>query len=208
VDPDVLDEADEHALPEERPAAPVPRMRTEDAQGSPPASDGQPGGVRAVGAGGPRTMETEAPWAEKLVRFLDDGIRVPGTDFRFGLDAIIGFFLPGVGDFATGAGAMSLLVLAIRERVPTVVIGRMVVNIGIDTLLGTVPMVGDLFDLFFKANRKNLELIEKYRDDPEAEPSFGDYALVAAGALLILISIAVPLILVLLIGGGLWSLFE
>ena len=180
VDPDELDELDELARLEEPPAAPVPRMRVAD----------------------------EAPWAEKLVRFLDDGIRIPGTDFRFGLDAIIGFFLPGVGDFATGAGAMSLLVLAIRERVPTVVIARMVVNIGIDTLLGSVPMVGDLFDLVFKANRKNLELIEKYRDDPEAEPSFADYALVGAGGLLILISIALPLLLVLLIGGGLWSLLE
>ena len=179
VDPEVLDEVDEHP-PEEPFAAPVPRMRVAD----------------------------ESPWAEKLVRFLDDGIRIPGTDFRFGLDAIIGFFLPGAGDFATGAGAMSLLLLAIRERVPTVVIGRMVVNIGIDTLLGSVPVVGDLFDLFFKSNRKNLELIEKYRDDPDAEPSFADYALVGAGALLILVSIALPLILLALIGGGLFSLLD
>ena len=153
----------------------------------------------------PRVTE---PWAEKLVRLLDDGIRIPGTEIRFGLDAIIGALFPGAGDLLTGTGSLSLLILAIKHRVPTVVIGRMVVNIAIDTLFGSIPVAGDIFDFFFKANRKNLDLIEKYRDDPEAEPSFADYALVAGGALLILVSVAIPFLILALIGGTLWSLGE
>jgi len=148
------------------------------------------------------------PWAEKLVRVLDDGVRVPGTNIGFGLDAIIGFLLPGAGDMLTGLGSLSLLVLAIKRRVPTVAIGRMVVNIGIDTLLGSIPVVGDVFDLFWRSNRKNLEIIEKYQDDPGARPSSADYALVAVGVLLVLLSIAMPLLIAVIIGGGLAALLS
>lgn len=144
------------------------------------------------------------PWAEKLVRVLDDGIRIPGTDIRFGLDGILGMILPGAGDLVTGTGSLSLLFLALKHRVPTVVIGRMVVNIALDTLFGAVPILGDVFDFFWKANRKNLDLIEKYKDDPEAKPSTADYALVGLGIVLILISIALPFLIIALIGGSLF----
>ena len=147
-------------------------------------------------------------WAETLVRLLDDGIRVPGTELRFGLDGILGLIFPAAGDMVTGAGALSLLFLAIKERVPTVVIGRMVMNIAIDAIVGSVPILGDAFDFFFKANRKNLELIERHRDDPDARPSAGDYLLVGAGVLLVGVSILVPLLIVLLLGTGLWALLE
>jgi hypothetical protein len=146
------------------------------------------------------------PWAEKLVRFLDDGVRVPGTEFRFGADGIIGLIFPGFGDFITGTGSGALLFLALRERVPTVVIGRMVFNILLDTLLGSIPVVGDVFDIFWKSNRKNLDLIERYRDDPEAKPSAVDYLLVATGLLLILVSIVLPFVLFgLLTGAGIFA---
>jgi len=157
----------------------------------------------------PLEQEERTPgWAEKLVRVLDDGIRIPGTDFRFGLDAIIGFLFPSAGDVITGAGSLSLLFLAVKERVPTVVIGRMVVNIAIDTIVGTVPLLGDAFDLFWKSNRKNLELIERYRDDPDAKPSAADYLLVGTGVLLVAASIALPLLFMWLVGAGVASLFE
>jgi len=154
----------------------------------------------------PAADEETPPWAEKLVRFLDDGVRVPGTEFRFGADGIIGLIFPGVGDFVTGTGSAALLFLALRERVPTVVIGRMVFNILVDTIFGSIPIIGDFFDILWKSNRKNLDLIERYRDDPDARPSAADYLLVAGGLLLICLSIVLPFVLFeLLTGAGLFA---
>lgn len=146
-----------------------------------------------------RPVETP-PWLERYVRLLDDFLRIPGTDARIGLDAILGFFFPGVGDALTGAGALSLLFMALRARVPTVVLLRMVVNIAIDTVLGVVPIAGDVFDVFWRSNRRNLDLIEKYRADPSAKPAFADYVVVALGILFVVLSIVLPLLLVGLLG--------
>lgn len=147
-------------------------------------------------------------WAEKIVRWLDDGVRIPGTDFRFGLDPIIGFLLPGAGDAVTGVGSGSLFVLAIKERVPTVVLMRMVVNIVIDVLVGAIPIVGDLFDAFWKSNRKNLDLIEKYRSDPKAKATAADYVLVGIAFVLIALSIATPFLLLGAAGLGIAELLS
>lgn len=146
-------------------------------------------------------LDETPPWAEKLVRFLDDGIRVPGTDFRFGADGIIGFFLPGVGDAVTGMSSVALLFLAFKERVPTIALGRMVINILIDTVFGSVPVIGDFFDILFKANRKNLDMIEKYRDVPDLKPTVWDYILVVGGTAIALFGIVLPFLLIWLASG-------
>jgi hypothetical protein len=140
-------------------------------------------------------------WADKFVRVLDDGVRVPGTQVRFGLDAVLGFFLPTLGDAVTGAGSAALLFLALRERVPTVAIGRMLINIFIDTIIGSIPIAGDIFDVFFRANRRNLEIIERYHSDPDAAPSALDYVLVLGGLLLILVGIALPFLFATVLAG-------
>jgi hypothetical protein len=134
-------------------------------------------------------------WAERLVRALDDGIRVPGTSIRFGLDPIIGLLLPGAGDAVSGAGSVALLVLALRERVPTVVLLRMVFHILVDTLGGSIPLVGDVFDFFFKSNRKNLELIERHRRNPEGKPGVVDYLVVGMALVLVALAMVLPLML-------------
>jgi hypothetical protein len=179
-DPDLVQRAVDDVLDEAGHGAPLVRV---DAAPPEPAVDETP------------------PWAEKLVRVLDDGLRIPGTDFGVGLDGILGFIFPGIGDFLTGTGSAALLFLALREGVPTVAIGRMVVNIAIDTLGGALPIIGDVFDVFWKSNRKNLELIERYRDEPDAKPGALDYVLVLGGLVLIALSIALPLIVVWLLAG-------
>ncbi len=198
-----------HPAPDADTEARVQRAVDEVLDESGPPGAERPGAppmrVSEQAAGAAEPVE---PWADKLVRFLDDGVRVPGTELRFGLDAIVGFFFPGVGDMMTGAGSLSLLFLAIKHRVPTVVIGRMVLNIALDTLLGSVPLVGDAFDLLWKSNRKNLELIERYRDDPEARPSAADYLLVGGAVLLVAISVLLPFLIAVAIAGGLASLFD
>ncbi len=146
--------------------------------------------------------EVVAPWAERLVRGLDDLIRIPGTKFGIGLDPILGFFLPGAGDVITGTGSISLLFLALKERVPTIVLLRMILNIVVDTVGGLLPVVGDAFDLVWRSNKRNLELIEKYRDDPKAEPTAADYVLVGVGLLLAVASIVVPIVIIYVLGLG------
>ncbi|MBW2460821.1 MAG: DUF4112 domain-containing protein [Deltaproteobacteria bacterium] len=134
------------------------------------------------------------PWAEKLVRLLDDGLTVPGTNFGIGLDGFIGALLPGVGDVLTGSGSLALIYLAFKERVPTVALARMVLNIAIDTIFGSLPVIGDTFDVFWKSNRKNLDLIERYRADPAAKPTVVDYLLVVLAVLLVIAGVVIPLV--------------
>ncbi len=146
------------------------------------------------------------PWAERLAYYLDDWIRIPGTNVRFGLDALVGL-VPGVGDLVTGTGSVALLLLALRRGVPTVGIARMVLNIAIDTLGGALPVVGDAFDAVWRSNRKNLEILQRYAEDPHAEPSAGDKLLVGAGIALAILSVLVPLLVGAWLGVGLATLF-
>lgn len=133
-------------------------------------------------------------WAERLVRFLDDGIVVPGTRFRIGFDGIAGLIFPAAGDALTAAGALSLFWLAVQRGAPRVVLARMALNVAIDAIVGSVPIVGDLFDFGFKANRKNLRLLERAERAPQVRrPS--DYAVVALAGLFILSALALPFVL-------------
>ncbi len=96
-----------------------------------------------------------------LAHVLDDWFRVPGTSIRFGLDGIIGL-VPGLGDIIGGL-ASSIIVLAAWVRgVPYITLLRMLVNIGIEVLLGTIPLLGDAFDIAWKANRRNYALIVRH----------------------------------------------
>ena len=146
-----------------------------------------------------RSVSKFRKWAEQLVTLLDDRFRVPGTDFRFGLDPIIGIFFPGVGDAVTGVGSVGLMALALRRGVPRVIMYRMILNILIDVVAGALPIVGDLFDAAYKSNRRNLELIRAH-EAPESKPTAADYAIAALGVILAIVSIIVPLVAVLYFG--------
>jgi hypothetical protein len=95
---------------------------------------------------------------ERLSWLMDDLIRVPGIGWRFGLDAIVGL-IPGFGDTATSLVSFYILTSAVRYRVPKVTLLRMGLNIGIDYLVGSLPLVGDLFDAWWKSNQMNVELL-------------------------------------------------
>jgi hypothetical protein len=138
-------------------------------------------------------------WAERLVTLLDDRFRIPGTDVRFGLDPIIGIIFPGIGDAVTGTGSIGLLTLAVGRGVPRVVLWRMVLNILIDLLFGSLPIIGDIFDVAFKANRRNLELINEH-ESPQSKATAWDYLVVAIGVSVAIVSILVPLVAVFYFG--------
>jgi len=95
---------------------------------------------------------------ERLSWLMDDLIRVPGLGWRFGLDAIVGL-IPGFGDTATSLVSFYILVAAVRYRVPKVTLLRMGMNIGIDYVVGSFPLVGDLFDAWWKSNQRNVALL-------------------------------------------------
>jgi hypothetical protein len=146
-----------------------------------------------------RSVSQLRKWAERLVTLLDDRFRIPGTDFRFGLDPVIGLLFPGIGDVVTGAGSIGLLALALRRGVPGVVLFRMISNILVDVVAGSLPVVGDIFDAAYKSNRRNLELIEA-NENPGSKPTAGDYAIAMLGVVLAILSIIVPVVAALYFG--------
>ncbi|MDQ3277686.1 MAG: DUF4112 domain-containing protein [Bacteroidota bacterium] len=96
-----------------------------------------------------------------IARWMDAKFRVPGTNFRFGLDGLLGL-IPGVGDLSTFAVSGYLVVLMARNGASGYVLARMILNIVIDAALGAIPLVGDLFDFVHKANVKNMKLMQRY----------------------------------------------
>jgi hypothetical protein len=109
---------------------------------------------------------------EQLSRWMDGLFRVPGTQWRFGLDALIGL-VPGVGDTLTTIVSFYILAAGVRYRVPKVTLLRMGANIAIDYLVGSIPIVGDLFDAAWKANQMNVELLRKRATVSAAEARRG-----------------------------------
>ena len=103
--------------------------------------------------------------ARALARLLDSAASVPGTKIRFGLDPILGL-VPGLGDVAGAALSGYLVLLAQRMGVPRAVVLRMLANVATDTIAGTVPVVGDLFDVAFKSSTRNLALLERAVQTP------------------------------------------
>jgi hypothetical protein len=97
---------------------------------------------------------------DQLSNLMDGLFRIPGVGWRFGLDAIVGL-IPGVGDTATTLVSFYILAAAVRYRVPKITLLRMGTNIGIDYLIGAVPFGGDIFDVFWKSNQMNVELLRK-----------------------------------------------
>lgn len=97
---------------------------------------------------------------DQLSRLMDGLFRIPGTGWRIGLDALIGL-VPGVGDLATTAVSFYILAAGVRYRVPKVTLLRMGANIAVDYLLGAIPVVGDLFDMAWKSNQMNVELLRE-----------------------------------------------
>ena len=97
---------------------------------------------------------------DDLSRYLDGLFRIPGTGWRFGLDAIIGL-VPNVGDTLTSLASFYILFAGVRYGVPKITLLRMAFNIGLDYLVGSIPFIGDAFDFFWRANKQNMDLIRE-----------------------------------------------
>lgn len=123
--------------------------------------------------------------SRSLARWLDE---------RY-LDPIIGFLVPGFGDLITSAAGLYLVYAALRARVPKATLARMVLNVAFDAALGAVPFLGDLFDFVFRANRRNLQLLERYAHHGD-RASRRDAWLLAGAFIVLLLALSLPVVLV------------
>ena len=140
--------------------------------------------------------------ASKLAYWLDAGIRIPGTNLRFGLDPILGL-IPGFGDAAGAILAGWILVEAIRLGASRATLLRMAGNVAFDALVGAVPVLGDAFDFVWKAHRMNANLLLE-RHVSGASPA-RDWAVVVLSALMLLIALAAPFVVLALLIAHFWE---
>ena len=138
------------------------------------------------------SQEQRLELLRRVARLLDSALPVPGTSFRFGLDPILGL-VPGIGDLVSPLFTLGILWQARDLGVPRVIQLRMIFNVAIDTLTGFVPLIGDLFDFAWKANNRNIALLERHAYE-EHKPSTADWAFVALCVGLIAVIVAVPLL--------------
>lgn len=98
---------------------------------------------------------------ETLARWMDSRFKIPGTNIRFGLDALIGL-VPGAGDLTTFGISGFMIVVMAQNGASGAVLAKMIVNVLIDTIIGSIPLLGDLFDVGFKSNTKNIRLMQEH----------------------------------------------
>lgn len=108
-----------------------------------------------------RGLTSEIDDLERLADLMDSRFRIPGTGIRFGFDAVLGL-VPGIGDGLVTVPGVYILVRAHRMGAPFLLLARMALNLAIDLVVGTIPLVGDIFDIGFRANRRNVALLRRH----------------------------------------------
>jgi hypothetical protein len=119
----------------------------------------------------PARPEDAASLAEldRIARLLDSQWRIPGTGIRFGVDAVAGL-VPGIGDAAAGLVSAWIIWHASKHGAPAHLLVRMVGNVAVDTVVGSVPIVGSVFDVFYKANKRNMRLLIRHLEKKHGLP--------------------------------------
>ena len=129
---------------------------------------------------------------DMLAHVLDDCFRIPGTSIRFGVDGIVGL-VPGLGDVIAGLASSLLVVAAWARGIPYITLVRMIVNLSIGVLVGSIPFLGDVFDVAWKTNRRNYALITRHLAEPRRH-TWRDWLFLLAIGFTLFIVLALPLI--------------
>jgi hypothetical protein len=108
-----------------------------------------------------KTVRSDLAHVEAIADWLDSRFEIPGIGIRFGLDAIFGL-VPGLGDALTSVASLYILAAATRHNVPRITQARMAANIAVDWLMGSIPILGDVFDVAWKANKMNVALLKRH----------------------------------------------
>jgi len=132
---------------------------------------------------------------QRLEILLDEAFRIPGTGIRFGIDGIIGL-VPGLGDVLAGLLSLIIPLAAWMRGVPYVALVRMAFNIGIGVLIGSIPFLGDIFDIAWKANRRNYQLMRRHLGEPRRH-TWRDWAFLLLPAVGLGLVFAIPIVLIL-----------
>jgi hypothetical protein len=137
----------------------------------------------------PRIADVEA-----LARWLDYAFKLPGG-FQYGVSGIIGL-IPGIGDILDAVLSLYIEGRAVQLGIPQVTIARMVLNVGIEAAAGAVPLLGDLFDVVFKANRRNYQLLKTHLSGDRRQ-TIKDWLFLAVAALLVAAGVVIPVLILL-----------
>ncbi len=125
-------------------------------------------GAAFAGSASDLTRAQRVARIDVLATLMDTAFLVPGTNIRFGFDALLGL-VPGIGDVITTAMSLYIVKEARSLGAPRWIVARMLGNVALDGVIGAVPFVGDLFDVAFRANRKNLALLQNHlANEPRA----------------------------------------
>jgi hypothetical protein len=133
--------------------------------------------------------------ADLLAKILDSTVKIPGTPFYLGLDPLLGL-IPGIGDLLANLMGTVILGLAARLQVPQIVIARMSLNLLINGTVGAIPVVGDLFSVWFRSHARNAELLRRAATEPYRETRQARLyvvGIIAGTAMLLLFTIALVL---------------
>lgn len=143
------------------------------------------------------TPERELARLRTITRVMDEAIGLPGTRFRIGLDGLLGL-IPGVGDALSAGIAGYAIIAAARLGAPRSVLARMAGNVVLDTLAGAIPLLGDVFDFGFKANRRNLRTLESFLAEPQRTRRSSRALVIGTGAALVAVLVVVVALAILL----------
>jgi hypothetical protein len=139
---------------------------------------------RSTSSGLERSIEDpQVEMAERIARWTD----------RAMLDPIVGLIVPGLGDVLGAGVGLFVVMVAVQKKLPAVVVARMLVNLGIDTAVGMIPLVGDIFDFAFRANQKNVALLRARHASRRSR--VGDWLMVSGAGLLLALALALPIVL-------------
>lgn len=145
--------------------------------------------------------------AKNLAEILDRRFTIPGTSIRIGLDPILGL-IPGVGDALAGLAGSVILVVAAQSQLPKIVLIRMSLNIAINSVVGAIPILGDLFSVWFKSNVKNVELLERYAVGDRPISTTGDWVFVIGLLLGVALVIAGTVVGILWLLMRIWEILQ
>lgn len=145
--------------------------------------------------------------AKNLAEILDRRFTIPGTSISIGLDPILGL-IPGVGDALAGLAGSVILVVAAQSQLPKIVLIRMSLNIAINSVVGAIPILGDLFSVWFKSNVKNVELLERYAVGDRPSSTTGDWVFVIGLLLGVALVIAGTVVGILWLLMRIWEILQ
>jgi hypothetical protein len=133
-----------------------------------------------------RPVPDELRALDSATRLMDSVFRIPGTQIRFGIDPLLSL-IPGLGEGLSAVVSGGLVLAMLRHGANGPLVLRMVGNVALDALVGSIPLLGDLFDVAFKANRRNLRLLMRFHEQGGSRGPVWPWLLLAAGLLLSLV---------------------